>query len=592
MNPRYRLSKVFSGVVLMLAAGQALGGPGSVSTYQGSLLDNGDPVNGSYDLRFSLFDSEVGGVQIGADYFANDVAVAGGLFTTEFDFGPNAFDGAMRWLEVAVRPGDSGGAYTVLNPRQELNPTPYAQYAENAPGAGLWVEEGQGIRNDGSNFVGINRSSTVSGAEYFGIQAPVESGYGGMYIRTDGADGWPFYGYAAEGGGSMWTYYNGTTGAWNLYNGGHRMTVLNTGEVGINTTAPTWPLQVGANEDEEGIYSTGTISSYKGYEAEGPGLRVGRRASPSLFLSTFTNIDGATINSSGSLIAASLSLNNDTDANVLMATGGGMVGIGTNQPLAHLHVERADKNLSAASLVNDDIVIEDSDAGLGLYSDGTGSYGSSVSLAELDGDGALENKWSMYRTTGIATRLTFSYGSDPNYANHTPILTLRNGGFVGIGTTFPTAMLEVAGTAKVDVLQIQGADVAEKFPVSEAVEPGMVVAIDPQNPGKLCLSRGVYNRCVAGVISGAGNLPVGAVLGNLPGYEDAPPVALSGRVWVQCDATERAIQPGDLITTAERAGHGMAVWDHSRASGAVLGKAMTSLEAGETGLVLVLVNLQ
>jgi hypothetical protein len=36
----------------------------------------------------------------------------------------------------------------------------------------------------------------------------------------------------------------------------------------------------------------------------------------------------------------------------------------------------------------------------------------------------------------------------------------------------------------------------------------------------------------------------------------------------------------------------MAVTDYTKAHGAVLGKAMTSLEKGQTGLVLTLVNLQ
>jgi hypothetical protein len=148
-----------------------------------------------------------------------------------------------------------------------------------------------------------------------------------------------------------------------------------------------------------------------------------------------------------------------------------------------------------------------------------------------------------------------------------------------------------AGTVSVDVLEIEGADVAEKFPVSERVEPGMVVAIDPQHPGKLCLARGSYNRCVAGVVSGAGNIPTGTILGNLPGSEGAPPIALSGRVWVRCDATERPIVPGDLLTTAAQPGHAMSVTEFEKAQGAVLGKAMTGLAEG-TGLVLVLVNLQ
>ena len=148
------------------------------------------------------------------------------------------------------------------------------------------------------------------------------------------------------------------------------------------------------------------------------------------------------------------------------------------------------------------------------------------------------------------------------------------------------------GTARVDVLEIEGADVAERFPVSEEVQPGLVVAIDPQHPGQLCLARGAYNRRVAGVVSGAGDLPTGAVLGHLAGNEDAPPIALSGRVWAYCDATEQPIEPGDLLTTSDAPGHAMKVTDYARAQGAVIGKAMTGLEQGETGLVLVLVNLQ
>ncbi len=69
-------------------------------------------------------------------------------------------------------------------------------------------------------------------------------------------------------------------------------------------------------------------------------------------------------------------------------------------------------------------------------------------------------------------------------------------------------------------------------------------------------------------------------------------MALSGRVWVYCDASETAIELGDLLTTSATPGHAMAVRDFSRSPGATLGKAMTRLAKGESGLVLVLVNLQ
>jgi hypothetical protein len=97
---------------------------------------------------------------------------------------------------------------------------------------------------------------------------------------------------------------------------------------------------------------------------------------------------------------------------------------------------------------------------------------------------------------------------------------------------------------------------------------------------------------VAGVVSGANGLSAGAVLGNLPGHEDAPAIALSGRVWVSCEATQHTIEPGDLLTTSDVPGHAMKALNVHRSQGAILGKAMGRLAKGERGLVLVLVNLQ
>jgi hypothetical protein len=120
----------------------------------------------------------------------------------------------------------------------------------------------------------------------------------------------------------------------------------------------------------------------------------------------------------------------------------------------------------------------------------------------------------------------------------------------------------------------------------------MVMEIDPDKPGQLRLSQGAYNRRVAGVVSGANGLSAGAVLGNLPGHEDAPAIALSGRVWVHCDASNGPIQPGDLLTTSDKPGHAIKVVDYPRAQGAIIGKAMSGLNQGETGLVLTLISLQ
>jgi hypothetical protein len=120
----------------------------------------------------------------------------------------------------------------------------------------------------------------------------------------------------------------------------------------------------------------------------------------------------------------------------------------------------------------------------------------------------------------------------------------------------------------------------------------MVVCIDPDRPGKLVVSHRPYDRTVAGVISGAGGVVAGMRMGQKGSVADGDhPVALTGRTYVFADASSAPIRPGDLMTTSDTPGHAMKVTRHAEATGAVLGKAMTSLESGK-GLVLVLIALQ
>jgi len=105
---------------------QLLAPSGTGFTYQGSLTDNANPASGSYDFQFGLYDAANAGLQIGTTLSLGDVPVNRGLFSVELDFGTSAFGGGGRWLQVAVRPGASAGAYTTLAPRQELTPAPQA----------------------------------------------------------------------------------------------------------------------------------------------------------------------------------------------------------------------------------------------------------------------------------------------------------------------------------------------------------------------------------------------------------------------------------------------------------------------------------
>ena len=154
------------------------------------------------------------------------------------------------------------------------------------------------------------------------------------------------------------------------------------------------------------------------------------------------------------------------------------------------------------------------------------------------------------------------------------------------------------GNVAVKVLQITGgSDLSEEFDVRPGKEdllpsPGMVVSIDPENPGDLIISNKPYDHMVAGIISGAGGVKPGMLMGQKGSEADGTnPVALTGRVYCRADASKGKISPGDLLTTSETAGHAMKVTNYARAQGAILGKAMSSLESGR-GLVLVLVTLQ
>ena len=169
------------------------------------------------------------------------------------------------------------------------------------------------------------------------------------------------------------------------------------------------------------------------------------------------------------------------------------------------------------------------------------------------------------------------------------------------GAVFQTGWAGMSVEGKMSVLDVntglpvaelgEGLDYAEGFDVSdqEKIVPGMVLVINPAQPGQLTMSRTAYDKRVAGIVAGANGLGSGVRLGA---GRFAHHVALAGRVYCKVDTTFGAIAPGDWLTTSPTPGHAMVVKDHAKAQGAILGKAMESLPEGRTGQVLVLVTLQ
>src|SRR5262245_53438387 len=99
----------------------------------------------------------------------------------------------------------------------------------------------------------VGRDYAITGQEYFGVHAPVNSGYGGMYVSTQGPTAAPFYGNSAGAtAADMWHYYDGSTGDWTVFNGGNRLTVESGGQVGIGTTDPAFLLHVNGSAGKPG----------------------------------------------------------------------------------------------------------------------------------------------------------------------------------------------------------------------------------------------------------------------------------------------------------------------------------------------------
>ncbi|HED66574.1 MAG TPA: hypothetical protein ENJ09_13590 [Planctomycetes bacterium] len=117
---------------------------------------------------------------------------------------------------------------------------------------------------------------------------------------------------------------------------------------------------------------------------------------------------------------------------LIRAEGG--VGIGTNAPLADLHVQGTDIALPAAATSLESIAVEDQDAILGLYSNTAGNFGSGIVLGEVDAVG-LVDKWALVRKTGSTRDLVLTFGSGAAYNVNPTLFTFADEGDLRIGSS-------------------------------------------------------------------------------------------------------------------------------------------------------------
>jgi hypothetical protein len=195
---------LLSGLFLCLANVSEAAPMGTAFTYQGRLIEGNQTADGLFDLAFKLYDANVAGNKLGNDVNISEVDIIDGYFTADLDFGGGVFDGNAVWLEAGFRPGEQSDpcAYVVLEPRQQITPTPYALYAALSGGVAVPLEMSGSIVSGAI----ISATNTSGHALYGHVSAGSGVAYG-VYGRCDSSDGIGVRGWASTGSGTTTGVY-------------------------------------------------------------------------------------------------------------------------------------------------------------------------------------------------------------------------------------------------------------------------------------------------------------------------------------------------------------------------------------------------
>jgi hypothetical protein len=434
-----RTIKMCGGLIIGCATTAFAGPLGTAFTFQGRLDEGGVPASGVYDFQFRLYDADAGS-PVGSPVTIDDWPVDEGYFTVWPDFG-DVFNGEERWLEIAVRPGASGGGYTTLSPRQKVTPAPYALALP-----GLYTVPTAGTPNViggyHDNLVDPNAvGATIAGGGGESNRHRVYDSWctiGGGWSNSVGSnDGNPESAYASSVAGGK---DNSASGLWSFVGGG--ISNLASGQSAVvgggydNTASGTSQSTVagGYTNIASGDYSAvsgGRANTASGRASTVPGgwdnlasgqysLAAGRRAQ--------AGHDGAFVWADASDPNTSFT-STDTNQFLIRATGG--VGIGTHSPETQLHVH-------SGSAAEDHEVLR-------LESDST--VGAGLTLASTATNGRI---WKILSFTnagpGYEGSLSFSDATS-GFSQHR--LFISPTGNLGIGTTTPTNKLDVEGAAAI-----------------------------------------------------------------------------------------------------------------------------------------------
>ena len=137
MLNKLRLTVIFAFVLSLLLTSLAFAVPSEMN-YQGKVTDAvGDPLDGTYDMRFRLYNALTGGIQLwnSPDGEEQSVLVTEGIYNVSLGaiepLLEKIFSNDNLYLEVAIYNSGSA-AWETLAPRQYLTTTAFAFRATDA----------------------------------------------------------------------------------------------------------------------------------------------------------------------------------------------------------------------------------------------------------------------------------------------------------------------------------------------------------------------------------------------------------------------------------------------------------------------------
>ncbi|GMU24730.1 MAG: hypothetical protein AMXMBFR13_48020 [Phycisphaerae bacterium] len=624
---------------------------GTSFTYQGLLTQAGVPVNGPLDLVFTLWDDSVSVNpvnQLGSQLVPG-VNIVEGLFTVTLngggEFGPVAFNGQALWLEVTI----SG---TPLLPRQPLTSAPYALRSRRVENLELTDHV---VLGDGTNFGSLtvldggNTSVYADGDvgwiqadrgfELYAFQDEFSAGafqrqaWGGWLVTRDetgatttrlgssSADGGFMELYRATGGTSLFLDGDDGTGGGFL----SARDQFQTSRIELEGAVGSISL-MGVDGQQRGYFSAGNSGTLTLRDNSNPPSETAR-----LLGNTTSGGSLQLFGAGGTPLGVLLDGDDGNGGEILLRNDANTVTVELNGNDGNSGVVEVSNNANAVTV---SLNGNDGDGGgrITVFDgtretirlDGSGSGGGAgmnlfnsagQATISFDADESDNSEITMLNSAG-STRVYMTSASATgggfmrlhDASGHATIEmtgaeSAATGGCIAVSRTDGTPTVRIDGDfngrGRVTTCELEitgGCDLSEHFDISagtgSTIQPGHVVCIDPKNPTGLRVSESAYDRRVAGIVSGAGGVRPGMLMSHRGTIADGKhPVALTGRVYCWCDASEAPIEPGDLLTTASTPGHAMKVTEHTKAQGAILGKAMGSLREGRS-LVLVLVSLQ